>query len=59
MGAEIFAAQVVDSVTAKTAPRVLRAGPHSMRLPLIGLLPSRLRDRIFSRRFGLERLSVG
>ena len=51
-----FARRLVDEVTAPTPPPIIRAGPHSVRLPLIGRLPARLRDRIFSRRFGLDRL---
>jgi NAD(P)-dependent dehydrogenase (short-subunit alcohol dehydrogenase family) len=51
-----FARCVVDVVTAPNPPSVFRAGTHSVRLPLIGRLPLAIRDRIFSRRFGLERL---
>jgi NAD(P)-dependent dehydrogenase (short-subunit alcohol dehydrogenase family) len=51
-----FAQRVVETVTARKPPAVFRSGTHSFRLPLIGLLPSAVRNRIFSRRFGLERL---
>jgi len=38
---------------------LLRVGSGSRRLPAIGQLPVRIRDRIFSKRFGLDRLAVG
>lgn len=56
MPAEKFARRVVEAVTASSPPAIVRAGKHSVRLPLMGRLPTPLRDRIFSRRFGLERL---
>ena len=56
MPAEKFARRVVEAVTASSPPAIFRAGKHSVRLPLMGRLPTPLRDRIFSRRFGLERL---
>jgi NADP-dependent 3-hydroxy acid dehydrogenase YdfG len=59
MPAAIFAREVVDAVTAPSPPAVFRAGKHSMRLPVLGHLPARIRDRIFSKRFGLDRLAVG
>ena len=51
-----FARLVVDSATAASPPSVLRAGKHSVGLPLIGRLPASVRDRILSKRFGLETL---
>ena len=54
-----FARHVVDAVTAPSPPAVFRAGKHSVRLPLLAHLPAVLRDRIFSKRFGLDRLLVG
>ncbi|MCG6950020.1 MAG: SDR family NAD(P)-dependent oxidoreductase [Acidobacteria bacterium] len=51
-----FARLVVDSATAASPPSVLRAGKHSVGLPLIGRLPACVRDRILSKRFGLETL---
>lgn len=57
MPAAKFARRVVEAVTASSPPAIFRAGKHSVRLPVIGLLPVRLRDRIFSKRFGLERFS--
>ena len=56
MPADEFARRVVDAVTSDSPPAVVRAGKHSVRLPLIGRLPAALRDRIFSRRFGLDRI---
>jgi len=35
---------------------LIRVGNGSRRLPAIGRLPIRIRDRIFSRRFGLDRI---
>lgn len=51
-----FAGLLVRAVTEATPPAVFRAGTHAIRLPLIGRLPPRVRDRLFSRRFRLERL---
>ena len=56
MPAAKFTRRVVEAVTASSPPAIFRAGKHSVRLPLMGRLPTPLRDRIFSRRFGLERL---
>ena len=56
MPAAKFARRVVQAVTASSPPAIVRAGKHSVRLPFMGRLPTSLRDRIFSRRFGLERL---
>jgi NAD(P)-dependent dehydrogenase (short-subunit alcohol dehydrogenase family) len=57
MPAADFARLVVGAVTALSPPAVVRAGKDSVRLPLLGRLPPALRDRIFSRRFGLDRIS--
>jgi len=57
MPASDFARLVVAAITASSPPTTLRAGKNSIRLPIIGRLPTSLRDRIFSRRFGLDRLS--
>jgi len=59
MPAAEFARLVVSAVTASSPPTTFRAGKHSVRLPIIGRLPATLRDRIFSRRFGLDKLVVG
>jgi len=56
MPAHEFARRVIDAVTAPSPPAVVRAGKHSLRLPLIGLLPAALRDRMFSNRFALGHL---
>lgn len=57
MPAADFARLVVGAVTALSPPSTIRAGKHSVRLPVIGRLPSAIRDRIFTRRFGLDRIS--
>ena len=51
-----FAREVVAAVTRPRPPAVLRVGRGSQLLPAIGRLPSRLRDRLLGRRFGLDRL---
>jgi NADP-dependent 3-hydroxy acid dehydrogenase YdfG len=56
MPAADFARLVVGAVTAAVPPAIVRAGKHSVRLPIIGRLPTSLRDRVFNRRFRLERL---
>ncbi len=50
-----FARRVVDAVTRPNPPVVVRAGPLSTLLPFLAHLPVRLRDRILSRKFGLQR----
>jgi NADP-dependent 3-hydroxy acid dehydrogenase YdfG len=57
MPAADFAHWLVAAVTAASPPAVIRAGKHSVRLPAMAHLPARFRDRIFSRRFGLDRIS--
>jgi len=56
MPAPDFARLVVDAVTRPSPPAIIRAGKHSVRLPAMAHLPAAIRDRIFSRRFGLDRL---
>ncbi len=56
IGVEEFARAVVAAVTGERPPHTLRLGSGSRLLPFLALLPVRLRDRILSRRFGLERL---
>lgn len=51
-----FASKVVDAVTATNSPAVFRSGHGSRILSVMAHLPVRLRDRILSRRFKLERL---
>lgn len=58
MPAADFAHLLVGAVTAPSPPAIFRAGKHSVRLPAMARLPSRFRDRIFSRRFGLDRIST-
>lgn len=50
------ARKVVDAVTRPRPPAVLRTGKGSRRLPAIGRLPTRIRDRVLGKRFGLDRL---
>ncbi len=54
--AEALAAVVVRKVSRRRPPALIRYGRGSWLLPAIGRLPIRLRDRLFSRRFGLDRL---
>lgn len=52
-----FAARLIKAVTARHPPAVIRIGSGSTALPLLARwLPGGLRDRILSRRFGLDRL---
>jgi NAD(P)-dependent dehydrogenase (short-subunit alcohol dehydrogenase family) len=54
MDAAAFARRVVDAVTARTPPAVLRVGTRSKQMPLLRwLLPVAVLDRILARRFGL------
>lgn len=50
------ARRIVGAATARRPPALLRVGRLSVLLPLLGLLPTGLRDRILSRRYGLHRL---
>jgi NADP-dependent 3-hydroxy acid dehydrogenase YdfG len=56
MAAEDFARRVVAAVTRKRPPHTIRLGSGSRLLPSMAMIPVRLRDRILSKRFGLERL---
>lgn len=58
MPAADFAHLLVNAVTAPSPPAIFRAGKHSVRLPAMARLPARFRDRILSRRFGLDRISI-
>jgi NADP-dependent 3-hydroxy acid dehydrogenase YdfG len=58
MPAADFAHLLVGAVTAPSPPAIFRAGKHSVRLPSMARLPARIRDRIFSRRFGLDKIST-
>lgn len=46
--------EIADAVLATSPPARLRVGRGSRLLPLIGMLPTRLRDRLLARRFGLD-----
>lgn len=56
MSAETFARRLVDAVLSEKPPLILRIGKHSRTLPALAQLPSRARDALLSRRFGLDRL---
>lgn len=57
MPAEEFARRLVARLARADCPPVVRIGPKSRLLPWIGTwLPVRLRDRMLSRRFGLDGL---
>ena len=58
MPAVEFAREVVEAVTAPSPSSIFRTGKQSFRLPVLGRLPSGVRDWIFSRRFRLDRLAV-
>jgi short-subunit dehydrogenase len=53
-----FVARLIKAISARRPPAVVRIGSGSTALPLLArLLPTALRDRILSRRFGLNRLT--
>lgn len=56
MPAREFARRLADQLLRKDPPALIRLAPLSRKLPLLGKLPVRLRSRILSRRFGLDRL---
>jgi NAD(P)-dependent dehydrogenase (short-subunit alcohol dehydrogenase family) len=56
MPAEEFARRVIDAVLRPKAPRVVRTGGGIGALGVLEWLPTRLRDRLFQRMFGLESL---
>jgi len=56
MPASEFAGELLDKLLEAKVPAVIRLAPLSRKLPLLGSLPAGLRDRIFSKRFGLDRL---
>jgi NAD(P)-dependent dehydrogenase (short-subunit alcohol dehydrogenase family) len=53
---EELARRIADATLRRDPPAVLRYGRNSLKVPLLGRLPVRLRDRYLSRRFGLDRL---
>lgn len=55
--AETLAKRIVDAALSARPPKLLRAGSGSRALPFIARwIPRTLRDRLLSRRFGLDRL---
>lgn len=54
--ADRFARDLVRVVTGPRPPAVVRMGRGSRILPLLARLPAGLRDRLLSKRFGLDRL---
>jgi NAD(P)-dependent dehydrogenase (short-subunit alcohol dehydrogenase family) len=54
--AEDFSRMLVDRLSRKKPPALIRLGRESVRLPLLRKLPVCLRDRILSRKFGLDKL---
>ena len=53
MPAADFAHRVVTQLEKSSPPPVIRLAPFSRKLPLLGLFPTALRDRILSKTFGL------
>lgn len=56
MSAEVFARKLADEILSKQPPGIIRIGPLSRKLPLLGRLPLKIRDSILSRKFGLDQL---
>jgi short-subunit dehydrogenase len=56
MEAEEFARRLVDALAASRAPRVLRIGHGRRALAVLERLPAALRERMFRRAFGLDKL---
>ena len=56
--AETVARVIVERTTSAHPPALIRVGNGSLRMLVIGRLPVAVRDRIFSRRFDLDRLRV-
>jgi NADP-dependent 3-hydroxy acid dehydrogenase YdfG len=54
--AVVVARSVVKAAIADKPPSLLRVGKGSLLLPVIGSLPTGIRDRFFAKRFGLDRL---
>ena len=54
--AEDFSRMLVDRLSRKNPPAIIRLVRESVRLPLLRKLPACLRDRILSRKFGLDKL---
>jgi NAD(P)-dependent dehydrogenase (short-subunit alcohol dehydrogenase family) len=56
MDTDVFAARVVDLVTRRTPPRVVRLGNGAALFTTLGRLPRPMQDRMMQRRFGLNGL---
>ena len=56
MDTDEFAERLVDTVTRRRAPRVVRLGHGATALVAAGRLPGSVRDRLLARRFRLEKL---
>jgi hypothetical protein len=56
MDTDVFAARVVELVTRRTPPRVVRLGNGAALFTTLGRLPRPMQDRMMSRRFGLNGL---
>jgi NAD(P)-dependent dehydrogenase (short-subunit alcohol dehydrogenase family) len=59
MEADEFARRLVDRVTRRRPPRLIRLGQKARLLPALAWLPGALRDRLMARRFGLNRPGLG
>jgi len=59
MEAEEFARRLVDRVTRRRPPRLIRLGQNARLLPALAWLPRPVLDRLMARRFGLDRLGLG
>ena len=53
MDAGDFARRAAEGILRNPPPAVLRIGPMSRKLPLLGRLPLKLRDRLFARLSGI------
>lgn len=56
--AEEFSLKLVDSLFLKTIPKVIRLGRQSTQLPLVAALPADQFDRLMSKTFGLNKLTM-
>jgi hypothetical protein len=57
MDTDVFAARLVELVTRRTPPRVVRLGNGAAMLTTLGKLPGPVLDRVMHRRFRLGRLA--
>jgi short-subunit dehydrogenase len=56
MDTDVFAARLVELVTRRTPPRIIRLGNGAALFTTLGRLPRPVQDRMMRRRFGLDRL---